>query len=76
MSRRVAAARTMERMARAGIRYIGSDTTRIICLPTCHHAKRVTDRHRIPLRSFGDGVAMGYRACKVCRPDSGAMLAA
>ncbi len=66
----------MEALAARGVRYIGSDTTKIICLPTCHHAKRVTDRHRIGLRSFGDGVAMGYRACKVCRPDSGAVLAA
>ena len=52
----------MEALAARGIRYIGSDTTRIYCLPTCHHAKRVTDRHRVTLRSFGDGVAMGYRA--------------
>jgi O-6-methylguanine DNA methyltransferase len=66
----------MEALAARGIRYIGSDTTKIICLPTCHHAKRVTDRHRITLRSFRAGLEMGYRACKVCRPDSGALVAA
>jgi O-6-methylguanine DNA methyltransferase len=66
----------LEAQAHRGIRYIGSDTTRIMCLPTCHHAKRVTDAHRIPLRSFAAGLAAGYRPCKVCRPDSGAMVAA
>jgi O-6-methylguanine DNA methyltransferase len=66
----------MEAMARTGTRYIGSDTTRIYCLPSCHHARRVTDRHRVPLRSTAEGRAIGYRACKVCRPDSGASIAA
>jgi O-6-methylguanine DNA methyltransferase len=65
----------MEAQARTGIRYIGSDTTRIYCLPTCHHARRVTDRHRVPLRSTAEGRAIGYRACKVCRPDSAAVAA-
>ena len=35
----------LEGLAKAGIRYVGSDTTRIFCLPTCHDARRVTDRH-------------------------------
>jgi O-6-methylguanine DNA methyltransferase len=65
----------LEALARSGIRYIGSDTTRIYCLPTCHHARRVTDRHRVALRSAAAGRSMGYRACKVCRPDSGALVA-
>jgi O-6-methylguanine DNA methyltransferase len=65
----------MEDLARAGIRFIGSDTTRIYCLPTCHHARRVTARHRIPLRSASEGRALGYRGCKVCRPDSAAVAA-
>ena len=66
----------LETLAQRGIRYIGSDTTRIMCLPTCHHAKRVTEAHRVPLRSFTAGLAAGYRACKVCRPGSGATFAA
>ena len=32
----------LERLAKAGIRYFGSDTTHIVCHPTCHHARRVT----------------------------------
>lgn len=58
----------LESLARAGIRYIGSDTTRIFCLPTCHHARRIAAVHRVPFRSAADGEEHGYRACRVCRP--------
>ena len=58
----------MEGLARSGIRYIGSDTTRIFCLPTCHNAKRITARHQVLFRSAGAGTAAGYRACRECRP--------
>jgi O-6-methylguanine DNA methyltransferase len=60
----------MERLAASGVRFIGSDTTKIYCLPTCRHARRVTDRHRLEFRSMADGQARGYRACLVCRPGS------
>src|SRR6185295_646109 len=49
----------------AGSRYVGSDTTKIYCLPTCRHARRVTDRHRLEFHSAAEGVARGYRACLV-----------
>jgi hypothetical protein len=58
----------MEGLARAGIRYVGSDTTHIYCLPTCHNAKRITDQHRVLFKSAGAGIAAGYRACGTCRP--------
>jgi len=60
----------LERLASSGVRFIGSDTTKIFCLPTCRHARRVTDRHRLEFRSMAEGQARGYRACKVCRPAS------
>jgi O-6-methylguanine DNA methyltransferase len=66
----------MEELARAGIRYIGSDTTRIYCLPSCRNARRVTDRHRVLLPSIAAGRERGYRGCKVCRPDATAFVAA
>jgi O-6-methylguanine DNA methyltransferase len=65
----------MERLAATGVRFIGSDTTKIFCLPTCRHARRVTDRHRLELRSMADGTARGYRPCLVCRPGSAAIAA-
>jgi O-6-methylguanine DNA methyltransferase len=66
----------LEDGARAGRRYLGSDTTHIVCLPTCHNARRITARHRVPFRSLTAAVAAGYRACRECRPASGASLAA
>jgi O-6-methylguanine DNA methyltransferase len=58
----------LEGMARRGMRYTGSDTTRIFCFPTCRHARRVMDVHRVTFRSEGDARGAGYRPCKVCRP--------
>ena len=65
----------LEAMARTGIRYVGSDTTHIVCLPTCHNAKRITAAHRVPFRSLGRAAATGYRPCRACRPASGAVAA-
>ena len=58
----------LEAQARAGIRYVGSDTTRIVCLPTCHNARRITAAHRVPFRSLGESASAGYRPCRECRP--------
>jgi O-6-methylguanine DNA methyltransferase len=58
----------LETLARSGIRYFGSDTTRIFCFPTCRHARRVTDAHRVVFHSDAEATLAGYRACKVCRP--------
>ena len=54
--------------AEAGIRFYGSDTTNVFCFPTCRHAGRITDRHRVTFRSQRQAEAAGYRPCKVCRP--------
>ena len=58
----------IETAARRGLRLVGSDTTGIYCFPTCRHAKRITDAHRVEFRSEEAAEANGYRACKVCRP--------
>ena len=55
---------------------VAVQTTRIYCLPSCHNARRIQPRHRVPFRSAAEGVAAGYRACRECRPTSGAALAA
>lgn len=59
---------SVERAARSGARYYGSDSTRIYCFPTCAHARRISDVHRVTFRSDQDAAAAGYRPCKVCRP--------
>ncbi|MGZ8527650.1 MAG: methylated-DNA--[protein]-cysteine S-methyltransferase [Candidatus Limnocylindrales bacterium] len=60
----------LESLARAGIRYVGSDTTKIYCLPSCHAAQRIAASHRVPFHSAVEGQRAGYRACRQCRPDS------
>jgi len=67
---------SLEAGARAGIRFLGSDTTHVVCLPTCHNAKRITPRHRVPFRSLAAAASSGYRACRECRPASGSAAVA
>jgi len=66
----------LERLARAGVRYIGSDTTRIYCLPSCHNARRIQPKHRVPFGSQASSEAAGYRACRECRPSAARFVAA
>ena len=58
----------LEGLARAGVRYIGSDTTHVYCLPSCHNARRIQPSHRVPFGSIVSSEAAGYRACLECRP--------
>jgi O-6-methylguanine DNA methyltransferase len=58
----------LEELGRRGIRFLGSDSTHIFCLPTCRNARRITPRHRVELRSERQAFDLGYRACAVCRP--------
>jgi O-6-methylguanine DNA methyltransferase len=58
----------IDALAARGVRLTGSDTTGIFCLPTCRHARRIGDRHRVAFGSAGAAVDAGYRPCKVCRP--------
>ncbi|MEO8462966.1 MAG: methylated-DNA--[protein]-cysteine S-methyltransferase [Chloroflexota bacterium] len=66
----------LEADTRAGQRYLGSATTRVVCLPSCHHAQRITARHRRPFATLGAAISAGFRACRDCRPGSGVILAA
>jgi O-6-methylguanine DNA methyltransferase len=59
-------------LARDRVFYLGSDTTGIVCFPTCHHARRITAAHRRGFRSVGEAVDAGYRPCQVCRPGAAA----
>lgn len=62
--------RSLEADAAAGRRYTGSDTTHIVCHPTCRDARRVTERHRVTFPSLAAAASAGYRPCKHCRPVS------
>lgn len=58
----------LEDLARRGVRYVGSDTTGVFCLPTCRHARRISERHRVEFGSEREAAEAGFRACRVCRP--------
>lgn len=60
--------RALEELARAGVRYFGSDTTRVYCFPTCRNARRISERHRLAFRSSDEAAAAQYRPCRMCRP--------
>lgn len=55
-------------LAQRHTRFFGSATTGIYCHPTCSNAKRITDKHRVELRSPTHATTAGYRACEVCQP--------
>lgn len=58
----------LDELARRGIRFIGTDTTGIFCLPTCRDARRVTPKHRMLFRTEAQARSEGYRPCKHCKP--------
>jgi O-6-methylguanine DNA methyltransferase len=58
----------LEEMAEAKTRFLGSDTTRIFCYPTCRQAKRISAPHRVFFPSGREARDAGYRPCKLCRP--------
>lgn len=60
----------LEAEAAAGKRFTGSDTTHIVCHPTCRDARRVTPQHRVSFPSLAAAANAGYRPCKHCRPVS------
>ncbi|MGH3549015.1 MAG: methylated-DNA--[protein]-cysteine S-methyltransferase, partial [Pseudonocardiaceae bacterium] len=55
-------------LARQGVHFVGSDTTGVVCFPTCPHARRITLAHRHGFRTVGAAIASGYRPCRYCRP--------
>ena len=58
----------LEGFARRGIRFLGSDSTHIFCMPTCRHARRVMSKHLVRFGSLAETASAGYRPCRVCRP--------
>jgi O-6-methylguanine DNA methyltransferase len=60
----------LERLARRGVRFVGSETTRVFCYPTCRHARRITEPHRALFATAEAARSAGYRACKDCTPTS------
>jgi methylphosphotriester-DNA--protein-cysteine methyltransferase len=62
----------LEALTRAGVQFVGTDTTGIFCLPTCSQARRITAAHRSTFHNAAAAVAAGYRPCLRCRPAAAA----
>jgi methylated-DNA-[protein]-cysteine S-methyltransferase len=60
----------VEALARQGMHFLGSDTTGVVCFPTCADARRITPAHRHPFPTIPAALAAGYRPCQHCRPAS------
>ena len=61
----------LQRLADAGVRFIGSDSTGVFCVPSCHHARRIRPAHEVPFRSAAAAFVAGFRPCAHCAPASG-----
>ena len=55
-------------LARHGVHYLASDTTGIVCFPTCRDARRITPAHRHGFATVAAAREAGYRPCLTCRP--------
>ena len=55
-------------LARRGVRFLGSRTTGIFCLPACRDARRIADSNRVAFRDEREAFGAGYRPCSHCRP--------
>lgn len=58
----------IEALAKRGIRYIGSRTSKIFCFPTCRDARRIAEKNRITFHDSKEASESGYRPCKRCTP--------
>jgi O-6-methylguanine DNA methyltransferase len=65
----------MRDLARHGVHYLGSDTTGVVCFPSCPNARRITVAHRRGFRTVAAAQAAGYRTCLHCRPTPAAVAA-
>lgn len=54
-------------------RFVASDTTHIVCYPTCRAARRIDALHKISFSSLAEAEKRGFRPCKLCRPIEGSL---
>ena len=55
-------------LAAAGTRYLASDTTGVVCFPSCRNARRITTAHRHGFASLVAAGGAGFRPCLHCLP--------
>jgi O-6-methylguanine DNA methyltransferase len=55
-------------LAQHHVHYVGSDTTGVVCFPSCPNARRITHPHRHGFRTITEADTAGYRPCHHCQP--------
>ncbi len=55
-------------LAAAGVHYVGSTATGIVCLPSCHSCRRIAPARRRGFRDLAEAGTAGFRPCRLCRP--------
>jgi O-6-methylguanine DNA methyltransferase len=58
----------LESLAQQGVRFVGSRTTQVFCMPTCRHARRIQPRNQVLLHDAHEARRAGFRPCAHCRP--------
>ena len=58
----------LDALARKGVRFIGSKTTKIVCFPTCRDARRIREENRVPFPDAEAARQKGFRPCRKCQP--------
>ena len=58
----------LDSLAREGIRFVGSKTTKIFCFPTCRDARRIREENRVPFHEADEAMEKGFRPCHRCQP--------
>lgn len=58
----------LDTLAKQGVRYIGSRTTKIVCFPTCKDAQRIREENRVPFHGMDEATEKGFRPCRRCQP--------
>jgi O-6-methylguanine DNA methyltransferase len=59
-------------LARSGTLYLASDSTGVVCYPSCRQARRISPADRVGFRSVAQARAAGFRPCLHCRPTAAA----
>lgn len=55
-------------LAQRGLRFRGSRSTKIFCLPTCYSTKHASEKHTVFFHTSEEAFQAGFRPCKLCRP--------
>lgn len=59
---------TLERLASAGVRYLGNEKGHYYCYPTCGGIETLVEANTVKFHSAREAIEAGYHPCGDCRP--------